>query len=86
LVLAVGVIAVLVGIGIAAAATAWRSPVLPFFEACCVVPVGAVVALELRPAAIALWASRGTARRRRTIRRFRRHLAALPETRHPLDG
>jgi hypothetical protein len=84
-VVALGVIAAFVGTGTAATATAWRSPILPFFEACCVLPVGTVVILELCPAAIALW-GRGDARQRRAIRRLRRHLDALPETRHPWDG
>jgi CHASE2 domain-containing sensor protein len=86
LIVAVGFIAALLGIAAAAAATAWRSPILPFLEACCVFPAGAVVILELRPAVIAVWACRGIGTQRRAIRRFRRHLDALPETRHPLDG
>lgn len=83
---ALAFIAALVGIGIAAAATEWRSPMLPFFEACCVLPVGVVVILELRPAGVAISGCRGTATQRRTIRHFRRQLDRLPETRHPLDG
>jgi hypothetical protein len=81
-----GFIAALAGIGIAAAATAWRSPIVPFLEAGCAFPVGAVVILEIGRAAIALWGSRGTAAQRRTIRRFQRHLDAPPETCHPVDG
>jgi hypothetical protein len=50
LAVALAFIAALIGIGIGAAATAWRSPMLPFFEACCVFPVGAFVVLELWPA------------------------------------
>jgi hypothetical protein len=82
---ALSFIAALAGVGIGADATAWRSPNLPFFEASCVFPAGAFVILELRPAVIALWGSRGTATQRRIIRCFRRHLDALQETRHPLD-
>jgi hypothetical protein len=84
LVVALGFIAALAGVGIGAAATATSSPILPFFEASCVFPAGAFVILELRPAVVALWGSRGTATQRRIIRCFRRHLEALPETRHPL--
>jgi hypothetical protein len=81
LVAALGSIAALIAIGIAAAATAWSSPVLAFFEACCLFPACVVVILELRPAVLALSSCRGTATQRRTIRCFRRHLDALPETR-----
>jgi hypothetical protein len=83
---ALGLIAALAGIGITAAATAWRAPILPFFEACCVIPLGVVVVLELSPAIITLWGSRGTAARQRAICRFRHQLDALPETHHPFDG
>lgn len=85
LVVALGFIAALTGTGIAAAVTAWRSPILPFFDACCAIPIGAVAVLELWPAIVTLWGCRGTATRRQAIRRFRRQLEALPETHHPLD-
>jgi hypothetical protein len=69
---ALGFIAGLIAIGIGAASTAWSSPLLPVFEACCLYPIIVVVILELRPAVIAL---RGE---RRAIRHFRRQLDALP--------
>lgn len=75
--IALGFIAALIAIGIGAASTAWSSPLLPVFEACCLYPIILVVILELRPAVIALRAGR------RAIRCFRRQLHALPETPHP---
>ena len=81
---ALGLVVLLITLGIGAASTAWGSPVLPYFEACCLVPVVIVVILELRPALIALWnAPRGSLG---AIRRFRRELDALPETQHPLGA
>jgi hypothetical protein len=75
---ALGLIAAFIAIGIGAASTAWNSPLLlPVFEACCLCPIILVVILELRPAVLAL------RERRRAIRCFRRQLDALPETPHP---
>lgn len=77
---ALGFIAAFIAIGIGAATTAWNSPLLPVFEACCLYPIILVVILELRPVVVAL---RGG---RRAIRFFRRELDALPETPHPQDA
>jgi hypothetical protein len=77
---ALGFIAAFIAIGIGAASTAWSSPLLPVFEACCLYPIILVVILQLRPAVVAL---RGG---RRAIRRLRRQLDALPETPHPQDA
>jgi hypothetical protein len=64
----VGLIVLLIGIGVAAAA-AWSSSLLGFVAACSVALV--VVAV--------VWTSREDV----VLRRFRRQLAALPETAHP---
>lgn len=84
--MALGFIAALTGIGVTAAATAWYSPTLPFFEAGRAIPVGVVMVLELWPAMTTLWGCHGIAAHRQAIRRFRHQLDALPETHHPLDG
>jgi hypothetical protein len=49
LAVALGFIAALVGIGLGAAATAWRSPMLRVFEACCVFPAEAFVIWSCGP-------------------------------------
>lgn len=77
---ALGLAIAILGVGIGAALTAWTSPVLPFFEVCCLLPLVAVGCLELWPAGCAVQA------RRSAIRRFRRQLDALPETSHPLGA
>jgi hypothetical protein len=53
-------------------------------EACCLLPLVAVVFGELRPTATVLWG--GISNTRRTVRSFRRQLDALPQTEHPLGG
>jgi hypothetical protein len=84
--LGLGFVGAFVAIGIAAASTSWTSSMasLRVIEACCLLPVVAVVFAELRPAATALWS--GTSSARRTVRSFRQQLDALPETEHPLGG
>jgi hypothetical protein len=54
---ALGFVGPFVAIGIVAASTAWTSSVASVLviEACCVLPLVAVVFGELRPAATALW-------------------------------
>lgn len=78
--IALAFVAAILGAGIGAALTAWSSPALPFFEACCLLPLVAVPMLELRPAVLALRP------RWRVIHRFRCQLDALPETPHPLGA
>jgi hypothetical protein len=50
------------------------SALLPLVEACCLLPIAVVGALELRPGLAQL----------RDLRAWRASLAALPETAHPL--
>jgi hypothetical protein len=83
-VVAVGFVAAFIAIGIAGAPTACRFPVLFCVEACCLVPLLALVSLELRPVLIALW--NRTAGASAVIRRFRHELDRLPEIPHPLGG
>ena len=68
-------------IAVAAALQARDSPGLPWFEACCIVPVGMIGVFELRPSVLKLLTERGHSR---AMQRFRRQLDALPETPHPL--
>lgn len=76
---ALGLMACLLAVGIGAAITAGGAPFLTCFETCCLLPIGLVVMLELCPAVLALRADRAA------LRRLRRQLDALPETPHPLD-
>lgn len=79
LALALGFIGSLLAIGIGAAMSVSDSVSLWVFEACCLIAIGLVVILELRPRFVAVRA------RVAALRRFRRQLADLPEVPHPLD-
>jgi hypothetical protein len=67
---ALGVIACFIAVGIGAAVTAWSSPGLPLFEACDLVPAVIVAVFALWPAAVALRGAIPYRERRRLTRLF----------------
>lgn len=81
---ALGLVVGLLAIAIGTAARDPSSP-LPFVEIWCVVPIGVIVFLELRPALIALFCDTPLAQRR-ALQRLQRELNALPQTPHPLEA
>jgi hypothetical protein len=83
---ALGFVAVFAALCVATASAAASWVTVAVVAACCAIPTGAVVALELVPALACLRSGPASAVQRRAVRRLRRELDALPETSHPLDA
>jgi hypothetical protein len=72
-------------LGLALTATVSAPPfAMAFVDLVCVATVAVIAVAELRPALAALRATGGAVSNRAAIRRLRRALDELPETRHPL--
>lgn len=77
--LVIGFLTSVLAIGIGAATSTCASLFLWAFEACCLIAIGLVAILELRPRVRSLLV------RTAALRHFREQLDALPEVAHPLD-
>jgi len=74
---ALAFIGTFVAIAIGAAASRWSSPLLPPFEACCLVPVVGITIPDLSAVVAVLRGGDDWRARRRATRHFRRQLDAL---------